>query len=147
VTRLLLVEDVVEERRLARLHLGDLADDVIEAASLRGAVAALAGGDCDVILLDLGLPDVDDLLDGLHVLSELAPDSVVLVLTGHDRPGLREECVRLGAGGYLDKPASRDHLRASVLSALRQRRIGQLWGAIARGVLRASEEARCALGA
>jgi DNA-binding NtrC family response regulator len=62
----------------------------------------LAGGDIDVVLLDLGLPDGRGLVT-FSVLHKHSPDVPVIVLTGHDDEELAIEAVQKGAQDYLVK--------------------------------------------
>jgi two-component system response regulator FixJ len=71
------------------------------------------GADC--VVCDLRLPG----MTGFDVLARLraTPDAAPLVvITGHDGPGLREEAVRRGAAAYLPKPFR----GTALLEAIRQ---------------------------
>jgi PAS domain S-box-containing protein len=70
--------------------------------SVSEALSALAGHGCDVVLLDLDLPDARG-LDGLERLTAAEPDVPVIVLTNRsdDETGLR--AIQMGAGDYLDR--------------------------------------------
>lgn len=67
-------------------------------------VADLAEGMPDRVLLDLHLPGLrgPDLIAALGACG-LAPSRIV-VMTGLDRPGAREACLRAGVAGYTTKP-------------------------------------------
>jgi DNA-binding response OmpR family regulator len=99
--KLLLVED---EARIASFLMKGLASGgyrVEHAASGRDGIARLAGAPYDLVLLDLGLPDVD----GLEVLRQLRSNGTtvpVIVLTA--RTDARDEALRLGADGFVAKP-------------------------------------------
>ncbi len=99
--KLLLVED---EARIASFLMKGLASGgyrVEHAASGRDGIARLAGAPYDLVLLDLGLPDVD----GLEVLRQLRSNGTtvpVIVLTA--RTDARDEALRLGADGFMAKP-------------------------------------------
>lgn len=113
--RVLVVED--EERIAAFLVKGLRAGghDVEAVGTGHGALARATVPDgqrapYDLLLLDLGLPD----LDGLQVLQRLRQDDVrtpVLVVTARLAPEEEERAADLGADGYLRKPfAVRDLL-------------------------------------
>jgi two-component system, OmpR family, copper resistance phosphate regulon response regulator CusR len=112
--RLLVVED---EPRIASFLIKGLKSrgyDVEHAST--GTDALERAARCDLVLLDLGLPDVD----GLHVLREVRTRGLtipVIILTA--RSGDREAGMRLGAADFLVKPLPFARLLESVNAALR----------------------------
>ncbi|MFT6915344.1 MAG: two-component system response regulator QseB [Motiliproteus sp.] len=83
------------------------------------ALDALASSEFDLLILDLGLPDID----GLQVLSELRRrgDRIpVLILTARDQVTDRIRGLDGGADDYLIKPFDLDELRARVRALLRR---------------------------
>ncbi len=90
------------------------------AANVAEARAALAAGEHDLVLCDVGLPDGS----GLELLSELAtqqPHVAILVVTGRDDPALAERTLELGAYGYVTKPFRANEMLIQVSNALRRR--------------------------
>ena len=86
-----------------------------------GADVLLRHSEAQVILLDLGLPD----LDGLEVLRKLRlvdDDVVVIVLTARDDERSVVLALRLGADDYLTKPVRLAELLARIDAAVRRRR-------------------------
>ena len=86
-----------------------------------GADVLLRLSEAQVILLDLGLPD----LDGLEVLRKLRlvdDDVVVIVLTARDDERSVVLALRLGADDYLTKPVRLAELLARIDAAVRRRR-------------------------
>ena len=77
--------------------------------------------DADLVLLDLGLPDIDG-LDFLHVLRR-ASTVPVLVLTARDGDGAMVLGLRAGADDYLVKPVSQAVLLARVQALIRRSRV------------------------
>jgi two-component system cell cycle sensor histidine kinase/response regulator CckA len=103
--RVLLVEDNPGDARLVRVHLSQVpgaACTLAAAASLKEAVGALARGDVDVVLADLGLPDSQG-LDTASRLARAAPSVPVVVLTGLDDEELGRQALLRGAQDYLVK--------------------------------------------
>lgn len=123
--RLLLVED--NERFAALLKQGLAAagftvDVLVTAAD---ASAALLTGRCDIVVLDLGLPDAD----GLSVLAEMrrrGDATPVLILTARGSLKDRVTGLQSGADDYLVKPFALEELIARLRALLR--RPGNLLG-------------------
>ena len=101
----LLVEDNPIHARLLQGLLSDRSDPAfaVEAVDhLEGGIQLLSTGSFDAVLLDLVLPDSQEMATFERV-KEAAPDMPVLVLTGLDDEGLAEEAVAAGAREYLVK--------------------------------------------
>ena len=97
-----------------RVMLSDPGIDVVgDVGTAREAIQLAEKTAPDVVLLDMGLPDLDG-VTALKRIKEVRPVSAVLVLTMHDDPALVRATVQAGAAGYLLKGASRREL----LSAL-----------------------------
>ena len=101
----LLVEDNPIHARLLQGLLSNRSDPAfaVEAVDhLEGGIQRLSTGSFDAVLLDLVLPDSQEMATFERV-KEAAPDMPVLVLTGLDDEGLAEEAVAAGAREYLVK--------------------------------------------
>ena len=101
----LLVEDNPIHARLLQGLLSDRSDPAlaVEAVDhLAAGIQRLSTGSFDAVLLDLVLPDSQEMATFERV-KEAAPDMPVLVLTGLDDEGLAEEAVAAGAREYLVK--------------------------------------------
>lgn len=116
----LVVEDDRDVRAALRDVLGDNGFLVTEASSGAQARELLTQHQPDVILLDLGLPDVS----GLDVLIELTTASTtpVIVLSGRSGETDRVVGLDLGADDYISKPFSSRELVARVNAAIRRNR-------------------------
>jgi two-component system invasion response regulator UvrY len=112
--RLLLVDDHAVMRSGLRRLLGGLPDaEILEAATGREALAAVRAGRPDMVLLDLGLPD----LGGLELLRRLLlerPALRIVVFSMHPEAFRAAQALRAGAAGYLSKRASPDELVEAV---------------------------------
>lgn len=115
----LVVDDDVEIVTLIARYLGAHGFAVRAAHSGADMQRALAGGDPDVVLLDLGLPDAD----GLSLLSQLRKrwQGPVIVVSGRgDEAVERVIGLELGADDYVAKPFDFRELLARVRSVLRR---------------------------
>jgi len=116
--RALIIDDEVQIRRLLRVALEGAGYDVHEAEAGQLGLQAAALVRLDVILLDLGLPD----LDGLVVLKRLREWShtPIVVLTVRDAEEDKVEALDAGADDYVTKPFSSAELLARLRAAQRR---------------------------
>jgi len=119
VTRLLLIDDEAPFVRAMGVSLRALGYDVDAAPSGAAGLAKAATTTPDVIVLDLGLPD----MDGLEVLNGLRAWTAVpvIVLSARDRDDAKVSALDGGADDYVTKPFSMDELLARIRAALRRR--------------------------
>jgi two-component system KDP operon response regulator KdpE len=113
----LLVEDELPIRRFLRTALAAENYRVAEAETGQAAVRLAAQQPPDLVILDLGLPDVD----GQQVLRQLREwlSAPVLVLSARDQEQQKVAALDGGADDYLTKPFSTGELLARVRVALR----------------------------
>jgi len=116
--RILVVDDEPQIRRFLRLGLEGHGYDVLEAASAEAATRQAVGGQPDLVVLDLGLPD----REGFEVLKELREWSrvPVFVLSVRNREGEKVRAFELGADDYVVKPFGMAELLARIKAALRR---------------------------
>lgn len=83
------------------------------------AQALLASQPCDLILLDLNMPQVSgqDFLEFMRQRSQFAHIPVI-ILTSEFNEVVMNELLQLGADGYITKPVSTSELEAAVTAAL-----------------------------
>ena len=118
-TKVLIVDDEPAIRKLVRVGLGSQGYAILEAGTARDAVALVKAERPDVILLDLGLPDMPGELF-LQQLRGAKNGTPVIVLTARDQIRDRVNALDLGADDYLVKPIDLDELGAR-LRAVRRR--------------------------
>ena len=119
-TRILVVDDEPAIRRFLRASLTARGHIVTELETGLPAIEHARRGAADLILLDLGLPD----LDGLEVIRRIrdAGSAVpIVVLSSRDNETAKVEALDLGADDYITKPFGVDELLARVRAALRHR--------------------------
>ena len=115
--RILVVDDETQIRRFLAISLRAQGYEVAEAATGREGLEALATRGADLVVLDLGLPD----LDGLEVLRDLRAWSSVPVVVLSVRAAEDQKVAALDAGAndYVTKPFGVQELSARLRALLR----------------------------
>lgn len=118
MTRVLVVDDEAALVRALAINLKARGYDVITASDGRAALEAVARSHPDVVLLDLGLPD----LDGIEVLQGIRGWNTVPVVVLSARHSSDEKVAALDAGAddYVTKPFQMDELLARIRAAVRR---------------------------
>ncbi|MCX4776916.1 response regulator [Streptomyces sp. NBC_01264] len=118
MTRVLVVEDDPQLVRALRINLQARKFDVESATDGRSALRLAATRKPDVILLDLGLPD----MDGIEVIKGVRDWSRVpiLVLSARHTSEDKIRALDAGADDYVTKPFSMDELLARLRAAVRR---------------------------
>jgi CheY-like chemotaxis protein len=113
--RVFLVDDVTELRMLVRIALEEdpRIEVVGEAANGREGVDRVGEAQPDVVLLDLSMPDMDG-LEAIPLMRERAPDTRLVVLSGHEAGRVSLEALDQGATRYLNKAADFEAIRSTV---------------------------------
>jgi two-component system KDP operon response regulator KdpE len=117
-TRVLIVDDEQAIRRFLRTALTAHGYTLFEASSGQTALAAVVADRPDVVILDLGLPD----LDGMDVLRQMREWShiPVIILSVREREAEKIAALDAGADDYLTKPFGVGELMARLRVALRR---------------------------
>ncbi len=120
--RILLVDDEVSIQRTMTPLLRSRGYEVEVAGTGREAIAAIEAVQPDLIVLDLGLPDID----GLDVCRRVRDrwDIPILVLSARESEKDKVVALDEGADDYVTKPFGPDELLARVRAALRRRLAG-----------------------
>jgi two-component system, OmpR family, KDP operon response regulator KdpE len=118
VTRILIVEDEPGLRRALTINLRARRYEVVAAGDGAAALAAAASDPPDLVILDLGLPDMDgtEVIEGLRGWSR-AP---IIVLSARQAQGDKVVALDVGADDYMTKPFGMDELLARLRAALRR---------------------------
>ena len=114
----LVIEDEAETRAVLVRELGSRGYRVHEAADGRSALERWEASRPDVVLLDLGLPD----MDGLDVIRRIRRDALtpIVILSGRYAEREKVEALDRGADDYVTKPFGVDELHARLRVALRR---------------------------
>ena len=115
---ILLIEDDAQIRRFLRASLVTQGFELIEAETGREGLALAASRVPDVVLLDLGLPD----MEGMEVIQQVRAWSSVPIIVLSARGQERDKVANLDAGAddYLTKPFGVGELLARIRVALRK---------------------------
>jgi len=115
--RVLVVDDEPPIRKLLRMGLGANGYDIIEAPNGKTALELL-GKTPDLIILDLGLPDMEghELLRTIRARNEAVP---IIVLSSRGDEAGKVQALDFGADDYVTKPFGMDELLARMRAALR----------------------------
>lgn len=118
MSRILVVDDDAILQRTLRINLRARDHEVLLAGTGKGALSAFFEEQPDLVVLDLGLPD----LDGVEVLRRIRKVSAtpVIVLSARQQADDKVEALDEGADDYVSKPFSIDELMARVRVALRR---------------------------
>lgn len=117
--RILVVDDEPQIQRFLRPALNAAGYDVVEAGTGADALKAVATTAPDLLILDLGLPD----MDGKEVISQLRAWSniPIIILSARDRESEKIAALDLGADDYVEKPFGIGELTARIRTALRHK--------------------------
>jgi DNA-binding NtrC family response regulator len=131
MARILIVDD---EPRLGRVlveMLEGAGHEVVHVAGGAAAIDRVTGGDLDVVVSDLRMPDVD----GMAVLREVrrrSPGTDVVLMTAYATAQNAVEAMKLGAVDYLVKPFAMDEFRLRIAHIVERRSIRARADALAR---------------
>lgn len=116
--RILLVDDEASIQRALVPLLRSRGYEVQAASTGAEAVAALSGSQPDLMILDLGLPDIEgtEVCRRVRAISKLP----IIVLTARGADADKVSALDLGADDYVTKPFSPDELLARIRVALRR---------------------------
>jgi DNA-binding NtrC family response regulator len=118
--RLLLIDDEVGYVNVLSNRLSKRNFQVGKANSGAEAFQILRQKDFDVAVLDLKMEDMDG-IEILKILKKMAPELVVIMLTGHGSAEAAHEGIKQGAYDYLTKPCELDKLIQKIQEACGRR--------------------------
>lgn len=114
---ILLIEDEPEIRRFLRTTLPAYGFRLFEAATAKEGVTEAQARNPDLILLDLGLPD----MEGAEVIRQVRQWTVtpIIIISARDQEKAKVDALDLGADDYVTKPFGTQELLARMRTALR----------------------------
>ena len=125
--RILVVDDEPQIHRFLKPSLLVSGFEVLTAMNGQQALRSFTADAPDVVLLDLGLPDID----GKEVIEQIRrrSDLPIIVLSARDRESEKIAALDLGADDYVNKPFGIGELLARLRSVLRRQPVHALDGA------------------
>jgi two-component system KDP operon response regulator KdpE len=146
---ILVIDDEPPLRKLLRTGLASQGYEVVDVTSGQAALDALSKLVPDLVILDLGLPDMagEELLRRIRADHERAS---ILVLSAREDEHAKVDALDAGADDYMTKPFSMNELLARIRAALRHRllvqgerpifRVGKLSVDLIRRIVRMEEQ-------
>lgn len=113
---------IVDDHAIVRKGLKQVIENTknmmvsMETGSGREAIAAASAGLCDVVLLDISMPDTHG-IDVLKHIKFSRPDMAVIMLSMHPEDQYGVRALRAGASGYLTKDCDASELIEAIESA------------------------------
>ena len=115
--KVLVVDDEPSIRKLLRMGLGTQGYQTIDAPTAKAALDLMAD-EPDLVILDLGLPDMQG-LELLRQIRQRREDVPIVVLSSRGDEGAKVEALDLGADDYVTKPFGMEELLARMRAAMR----------------------------
>jgi len=116
--RILVVDDEKAIRNFLRMSLSSYGYSIFEAATGKEALYEAVSSHPDIIILDLGLPDID----GMEVIARIRKRTKIpiVILSVRDDPSEKIATLDAGADDYLTKPFSTGELLARLRAVMRR---------------------------
>ncbi|OQX92834.1 MAG: hypothetical protein B6D58_00960 [candidate division Zixibacteria bacterium 4484_95] len=116
--KILVVDDLEEQRELATSILSSLGYNVTTVADGRRAVEYLKNNDADIVVLDMIMEDGFDGLDTYKEIIKLRPEQKAIIVSGFSETGRVKEAEKLGVGKYIRKPYTMQILGKAIREVL-----------------------------
>ena len=122
MAHILVVDDEQSMQEFLEILLQREGHDVVRCGSATEALVALDNDDFDLLISDIRMPGMSglELLDRVH---ELAPNTLVILITAHGSTESAVEAMKHGAYDYLTKPCAVDEIRLVVEKALEKQNL------------------------
>ncbi|HUC83780.1 MAG TPA: response regulator, partial [Candidatus Acidoferrales bacterium] len=121
--RLLVAEDHPFNRKLCQLMLENFGIHATWAVNGREAVQKFLPGECDAILMDCNMPELDGFgataaIRKIEAERQVARPARIIALTANALAGERERCLAMGMNDYISKPFTTQQLYQALLAAV-----------------------------
>src|SRR5689334_1646312 len=113
--RILIADDHAIVRAGLKQFIAEEQDMTVAGEATTGAeaVAFVRASDCDVVLLDIAMPDTNG-VDTLRQLKQIKPALPVLILSGCPEKQYALNLLRTGASGYINKETASEQIVAAI---------------------------------
>jgi PAS domain S-box-containing protein len=115
---ILVIDDEVSQRQLARELITRLGYKITTADSGRAALEKIGAESFDLVILDMIMPDGMDGLDTYQAIRALRPNQKTIIVSGYSESERVRAAQLLGAGTYLRKPYTVENLANTIFAAL-----------------------------
>ena len=117
-SKILVVDDAKFSRNMIKKALKNGGyEDIIEAASAAEALEAFKSGSPDLVMLDITLPDRND-LSQLQELLQIRPDARIIMVSALGQDLIIADALKIGARDFITKPFVEQDMLAVVMSVL-----------------------------
>jgi signal transduction histidine kinase/DNA-binding NarL/FixJ family response regulator len=116
-SRVLVVDDGVENRELVRLLLEEVGITVEEAENGEQGLEKVSSGDYAAVLMDVQMPVMDG-FTATRAIRQRGFDVPIVALTANAMKGFEAECLEAGYSSYLSKPIEVDHFMRHIAKLL-----------------------------
>jgi CheY-like chemotaxis protein len=116
--KILVVDDIEEQRKIATLMLKKLGYDVNSVPGGEEAIGYLQDHSADLIVLDMIMDPGIDGLETYKQILQINPDQKAIIASGFSETWRVKEAQRLGAGTYVKKPYTIDKIGRAVTAEL-----------------------------
>jgi len=108
--KVLVVDDNVINQSLMKHLLSQWNIDFHMASNGIEAVSHLKSNECDLVLMDIQMPQMDGYTATQKIREELKLNIPIIAMTAHALPGEREKCLSRGMNEYIPKPVKEEEL-------------------------------------
>jgi DNA-binding NtrC family response regulator len=122
--KILVVDDVGEQREIASALLTTLGYTVDTAINGEAAIEYMKNGSADLVLLDMIMDPGIDGLDTYKGIIKVAPNIKTIIASGFSETERVREAQRLGAGAYIKKPYTLEKIGLAVKAEMSKEKSG-----------------------
>ena len=111
---ILIAEDNPVNQKVAQLMLQRLGHRTDLAANGQEVLRALENQSCDLVLMDIQMPDMDGIEATKHIRSRWQQGPKIIAITSFDPEFCREQCFSAGVDDFINKPIRMNELGAAI---------------------------------
>lgn len=120
--KILVVDDEKPTLSMCRLFLGSYGYEVFTAEDVESGFEIFERERPPIVLTDIKMPGPDG-FSLLERIKAVAPETEVILVTGHGDKGLAETAVALGASDFISKPMNRNEIESALKRAEKKIRL------------------------